>query len=92
LDTFYLFEDSRFSGIPKVNENEYCVLRAQNWQYVYILELYLFLIYLNSPDVSQNISRRIICLGNRELGMAWRGAVTKFELLFQYLAGRAQEP
>jgi hypothetical protein len=24
--------------------------------------------------------------------MAWRGAVTKFEILFQHLAGRAQEP
>jgi len=48
--------------------------------------------YLNSPNVSQNISRRIICLGNRELWMVRRGAVTEFELLFQHLAGRTQEP
>ena len=89
-DIFYFCEDGRFSGISEGNENEYCVVRTQNWPYP--PHFYFFLIYLNSPKVSQNIRCRIICLGNRELKMAWRGAVTKFELLFQHLAGSAQEP
>jgi len=73
-DIFYFFQDSRFSGISEVDENEYCFVSTKNWHYP--LQFYLFLIYLNSPDISQSISRPIICLGHRELGMVWRGAVT----------------
>jgi len=73
-DIFSVLEDSRFSGISEVNENEYCVVSTQNWHCP--LHFYLFLIYLNSPEFSQTISRRNICLGYRELGMVWRGAVT----------------
>jgi hypothetical protein len=32
-----------------------------------------------------------MCLGNREQGMAWTGAETYLELIFQHLAGRTQE-
>ena len=90
-DMFYFFDDGRFSGISESKQNEYCVVSTQKLHYP--LHFYSFLIYLNSSDACQSIiGRRIISLGNRELAMSWRGSVTKFELLFQHLAGRAQEP
>ena len=36
---------------------------------------YILLVWGQS-DIFQSILRRIICLGHRELGMSWRGAVT----------------